>query len=101
MVNTGQKDDLHQKLDSMARTESISFFRNSNKWISHFPIFINIIKFWKKKKKNFDQNYASAGNRTRVNCLEGSYANHYTTDALHTWIVQMLLDKKNLKTIGF
>jgi hypothetical protein len=26
---------------------------------------------------------ASAGNRTRVNCLEGSYANHYTTDAFH------------------
>ncbi len=25
---------------------------------------------------------ASTGNRTRVNCLEGSYANHYTIDAL-------------------
>ena len=24
---------------------------------------------------------ASAGNRTQVNCLEGSYARHYTTDA--------------------
>ena len=24
---------------------------------------------------------ASAGNRTRINCLEGSYAHHYTTDA--------------------
>ena len=24
---------------------------------------------------------ASAGNRTRVNCLEGSYAHHYTTNA--------------------
>ena len=24
---------------------------------------------------------ASAGNRTRINCLEGSYADHYTTDA--------------------
>ena len=30
----------------------------------------------KNKKDN-----ASAGNRTRVNCLEGSYAHHYTTDA--------------------
>jgi hypothetical protein len=29
---------------------------------------------------------ASAGNRTRINCLEGSYAYHYTTDAI---------DKKN------
>ena len=30
--------------------------------------------------KRFHRN-ASAGNRTRVNCLEGSYAHHYTTDA--------------------
>ena len=30
---------------------------------------------------NFFGKNASAGNRTRVNCLEGSYANHYTTDA--------------------
>ena len=30
----------------------------------------------------FDKNgFAMAGSRTRVNCLEGSYANHYTTDA--------------------
>ena len=27
------------------------------------------------------QKHASAGNRTRINCLEGSYADHYTTDA--------------------
>ena len=27
---------------------------------------------------------ASAGNRTRINCLEGSYANHYTTDAFYS-----------------
>ena len=26
---------------------------------------------------------ALAGNRTRVNCLEGNYANQYTTNALH------------------
>ena len=25
---------------------------------------------------------ASAGNRTRVNCLEGSFAHHYTTNTL-------------------
>ena len=29
-----------------------------------------------------------AGNRTRVNCLEGSYAHHYTTDAC-TWCKPM------------
>jgi hypothetical protein len=26
--------------------------------------------------------YAMAGNRTRINCLEGNYADHYTTIAL-------------------
>ena len=30
---------------------------------------------------------ASAGNRTRVNCLEGSYAHHYTTDALMVFFI--------------
>ena len=34
--------------------------------------------FHREKPKN---EIASAGNRTRVNCLEGSYAHHYTTDA--------------------
>ena len=27
------------------------------------------------------QKSATAGNRTRINCLEGNYANHYTTVA--------------------
>ena len=34
-------------------------------------------KVWISRKKGL----ASAGNRTRVNCLEGSYAHHYTTNA--------------------
>ena len=32
---------------------------------------------------SIERKSASAGNRTRVNCLEGSYAHHYTTDAVH------------------
>ena len=28
------------------------------------------------------QKYAAAGNRTQINCLEGNYANRYTTAAL-------------------
>jgi hypothetical protein len=48
--------------------------------------------------------HASAGNRTRINCLEGSYADHYTTDALvemHelasqvTWAIQKSRDKQH------
>lgn len=31
--------------------------------------------------KIYNLKYASAGIRIRVNCLEGSYTNHYTTDA--------------------
>jgi hypothetical protein len=26
-----------------------------------------------------------AGNRTRINCLEGNYAHHYTTIASYIW----------------
>ena len=33
------------------------------------------------KMKGEIKKHASAGNRTRINCLEGSYADHYTTDA--------------------
>ena len=52
-----------------------------------------------KKKIKFN---ASAGNRTRVNCLEGSYAHHYTTDAfLSGWdyrSVQMMCIRKGHQT---
>ena len=34
-----------------------------------------------------DLSHASAGNRTRVNCLEGSYAHHYTTDAVFNKLI--------------
>ena len=34
---------------------------------------------------------ASAGNRTRINCLEGSYADHYTTDAV---LVNLIHNRK-------
>ena len=46
-----------------------------------------------------------AGNRTRVNCLEGSYAHHYTTiaydldrwnnEAIQSMLGQKLSSKKN------
>ena len=34
---------------------------------------------------------ASAGNRTWINCLEGSYADHYTTDAFHSSLCSYFL----------
>ena len=40
----------------------------------------NISALQRKRKKTIDY-LALAGNRTRVNCLEGSYAHHYTTNA--------------------
>ena len=45
-----------------------------------FPLF----KVTRKSKNDYRERKktASAGNRTRINCLEGSYADHYTTDAL-------------------
>ena len=51
----------------------------SSTWIKHEASFTLSFKFNSifAVCKN-----ASAGNRTRVNCLEGSYAHHYTTDAV-------------------
>ena len=40
----------------------------------------NISALQRKRKKN-SNSLTLAGNRTRVNCLEGSYAYHYTTNA--------------------
>ena len=37
------------------------------------------LPFWIKKNKKI---VATAGNRTPINCLEGNYANHYTTVAV-------------------
>jgi hypothetical protein len=37
-----------------------------------------------------------AGNRTRVNCLEGSYAHHYTTIALVEREENLKIDCKNI-----
>ena len=53
-----------------------------------------------KKKKRSD---ASAGNRTRVNCLEGSYADHYTTDALLTLVLPkaQVFQQKQLATCSW
>lgn len=36
---------------------------------------------WPKGGRKKKRGVALAGNRTRVNCLEGSYAHHYTTNA--------------------
>ena len=37
---------------------------------------------------------ALAGNPTQVNCLEGSYAHHYTTNATETKIVHGIIENK-------
>ena len=47
---------------------------------------------------------ASAGNRTRINCLEGSYADHYTTDATvpasdhFDWAMQIITGANGTQT---
>ena len=52
------------------------------------------------KKNEMLKIYALAGNRTRINCLEGSYADHYTTDAQQYWVVQTLHDIWNVARNG-
>ncbi len=43
-----------------------------------FPLTYNVPHLFEKKKKKLS---ASAGSRTRIDCLEGNHANRYTTDA--------------------
>ena len=41
-----------------------------------------LTQFWHSESVDiYLKKDASAGNRTPINCLEGNYANHYTTDA--------------------
>ena len=42
---------------------------------------------WIKKSK---KTVATAGNRTPINCLEGNYANHYTTVAISSYLSDIL-----------
>ena len=65
----------------------------SEYWNNPLLIDIRILFPLGKKKIN-----ASAGNRTRVNCLEGSYAHHYTTDAFLYQVVYACVEMDiNLK----
>ncbi len=49
-------------------TRNFGFLRDDSKWV--------------ESKTRGKKCIALAGSRTRVNCLEGSYANRYTTNAL-------------------
>ena len=58
--------------------------------------------FFQKIFQNiFKKGPASAGNRTRINCLEGSYADHYTTDALMRYSMKFSQHTKIIIKIGY
>ena len=61
------------------------------------------LKFWKMFFINIlfldTAKDASAGNRTRINCLEGSYADHYTTDA-YIWMTSNISQLDQLQYSG-
>ena len=61
------------------------------KAFKQFIDYNNNYNFNLKKEKKVN---ASAGNRTRVNCLEGSYAHHYTTDAWYIVVLVLKMQKK-------
>ena len=71
--------------DHAKRKEKKSLFysqfnnRNRRKIYLSFTVVRKKISRNQTRKKG--KNSALAGNRTRVNCLEGSYAHHYTTNA--------------------
>ena len=58
----------------------------------------NISALQRKRKKD-SESVALAGNRTRVNCLEGSYAHHYTTNAGTLCICANLYIYSNFKLL--
>ena len=49
-------------------------------WV-RIPLLTQFFHFSPFMEPNTKKITASAGNRTPINCLEGNYANHYTTDA--------------------
>ena len=51
----------------------------------------------KRKRKEEKNIRALAGNRTRVNCLEGSYAHHYTTNASRRDVGKVLINEYILR----
>jgi hypothetical protein len=57
-----------------AKFFKLDTYDNFKSFLIHCAVFLNGYYFFSKK-------YAMAGNRTRINCLEGSYADHYTTNA--------------------
>ena len=71
-----------------ARTHGLQIMRLTRCLLRYGGLLVvqDYYTFWMYKNVllgNWDEN-ASAGNRTRVNCFEGSYAHHYTTDACFT-----------------
>ena len=49
-----------------------------------------LYKKWTRSLQNKYEKSASAGNRTRIYCLEGNNANLYTTDAMATVAVKIM-----------
>ena len=56
----------------------------------------SLLSQWMRLQKN-EKEFALAGNRTRVNCLEGSYAHHYTTNAYpFSWLTFQVVTHKTV-----
>ena len=59
----------------------------------------NVCIIVKKKIVRQKKSSASAGSRTRIDCLEGNHANRYTTDALTTQIKFTMLFNRNYELV--
>ena len=58
--------------------ESFNFF-----WTDDEILYNTTTRYFRKVKFSIITIFASAGNRTRIYCLEGNNANLYTTDAVN------------------
>ena len=78
-------------------TESVLVHWCGRGFESHF--WHTFVFLWlTKNDKKWKKLSASAGNRTPINCLEGNYANHYTTDAYGSLAVKNLINVDNVPT---
>ena len=58
-------------------------------WV-RIPLLTQFFHFSPFMEPNTKKITASAGNRTPINCLEGNYANHYTTVAVSSYLSDVL-----------
>ena len=67
--------------DDTQNREAFHIFLSSKSKVLHIKTFASTKRCALTERHSAAQKFAMAGNWTRVDCLEGNHANHYTTIA--------------------